>query len=244
MKIFPVLFSFSLLFAGINENQILDPSFNFIFDSTNIIIGEDSVGSFTGVIYNNSSDIIIINVVRRINDLPDGWTSSICIGSVCYNETVDSVANELLGGDSTVCGVLVWSNGVGSGEVQIDLFDLYYPNENIVVDLYFSTETTVIVDDNNLISADIRIISNYPNPFNPVTRLNYKLIKNNFVNLTIYDVKGYHVKTLINKKQPAGVYSIIWDGTNNIGQEVVGGVYFFCIQSDQYIHSGKMLFIK
>ena len=101
-----------------------DLSFEFNYLSLVVDIGPDSVGSFNGIIKNTTSDTISIAVVRRVNALPEGWTSSICLNGLCYNELLDSVATELNAGDSTICGLLIWTNGVGVGMIQLDLFDL------------------------------------------------------------------------------------------------------------------------
>ena len=85
---------------------------------------------------------------------------------------------------------------------------------------------------------------NYPNPFNPVTTLRYDLPENNLVNITIYDMMGRKVKTLINKTQNAGYRSIIWDATNDYGKPVSAGIYLYQIQAGEYISTKKMVLLK
>ena len=102
-----------------------DPSFEFNFTSSEIHVGTDSVGTFNGTIHNMSSGIISIAVVRRVNELPNNWTSSVCLDMICYNEAIDSVSTQIGQGDSTACGVLAWISGPGAGTVQLDIYDLY-----------------------------------------------------------------------------------------------------------------------
>ncbi|MBT4371034.1 MAG: hypothetical protein HOD18_10820, partial [Candidatus Marinimicrobia bacterium] len=64
-----------------------DLTFEFNYTSSEIQVGADSVGAFNGTIYNISSDTVTIAVVRRINSLPNNWTSSICLGAICYYVT-------------------------------------------------------------------------------------------------------------------------------------------------------------
>ena len=88
------------------------------------------------------------------------------------------------------------------------------------------------------------LLQNYPNPFNPVTKLRYDLPENSHVNITIYDMLGRAVKTMVNQHQNAGHRSIIWDGTNDYGNPVSTGVYLYQIQSGAYIQTKKMVFLK
>jgi len=85
---------------------------------------------------------------------------------------------------------------------------------------------------------------NYPNPFNPVTTLRYDLPENSLVNVTIYDMLGRQVKTLINQTQDAGYRSVIWDATNNFGKPVSAGIYLYQIQAGEYISTKKMVLLK
>jgi hypothetical protein len=88
------------------------------------------------------------------------------------------------------------------------------------------------------------LLQNYPNPFNPVTKLRYDLPENSHVNITIYDMLGRAVKTMVNQHQNAGHRSIIWDGTNDYGNTVSTGIYLYQIQSGAYTRTKKMVFLK
>ena len=85
---------------------------------------------------------------------------------------------------------------------------------------------------------------NYPNPFNPITTLRYDLPENSRVNITIYDMLGTEVKTLINQTQDAGYRSVIWDATNDYGKLVSAGIYLYHIQAGEYISTKKMVLLK
>ena len=95
-----------------------------------------------------------------------------------------------------------------------------------------------------LIPDEFALHQNYPNPFNPVTTLRYDLPENDFVNITIYDMLGKEVKTLINQTQDAGYRSVIWDATNEYGKPVSAGVYLYQIQAGKYISTKKMVLLK
>jgi hypothetical protein len=80
---------------------------------------------------------------------------------------------------------------------------------------------------------------NYPNPFNPVTTINYELPASGFVKLVIYDILGREIKVLINEKQSIGKYKVEFDGTN-----FPSGVYFYRLESGDFVSTKKMVLIK
>ena len=86
--------------------------------------------------------------------------------------------------------------------------------------------------------------NDYPNPFNPITTLRYDLPENGHVNITIYDMLGRQVKTLVNQRQDAGYRSIIWNDTNDYGKPVSAGIYLYQIQAGEYMQTKKMVLLK
>ena len=87
-------------------------------------------------------------------------------------------------------------------------------------------------------------LSNYPNPFNPSTNISYSISSGNYVSINIFDVNGGKVIELFNDYKSAGTYSIDWNGTNEKGIEVSGGVYFYSIQSGDFRQTKKMVLLK
>ena len=87
-------------------------------------------------------------------------------------------------------------------------------------------------------------IHNYPNPFNPVTTLQYDLPKDGFINITIYDMMGKVVKNLVRSHQRAGYKSVQWNATNNEGQSVSAGLYLYKIQAGDFVDTKKMILLK
>ena len=88
------------------------------------------------------------------------------------------------------------------------------------------------------------LYQNYPNPFNPTTILRYDLPKDALVNITIYDMMGRHVKTLMNDQQTAGYRSLQWNATNNAGLPVSAGIYLYIIQAGEFRQVKKMVLLK
>ena len=107
-----------------------------------------------------------------------------------------------------------------------------------------SFEVVLSVNEENMIPDVFALHQNYPNPFNPVTTLRYDLPENGLVNITIYDMLGRQVKTLINQTQDAGYRSIIWDATNDYGKPVSAGIYLYQIQAGEYMQTKKMVLLK
>ena len=91
-------------------------------------------------------------------------------------------------------------------------------------DIYWSGGGEVLkISNSNNIPDRFLLNDNYPNPFNPSTNINYNIPEHNFVNITIYDMMGRVVKTLVNGSQTAGFKSIQWNATNSINEPVSAG---------------------
>ena len=85
---------------------------------------------------------------------------------------------------------------------------------------------------------------NHPNPFNPSTTIEYALGGQALVELSIYDILGRKVRTLIDENKPAGDYSIVWDGRDDSGEPAATGIYFYRIKTDDFTATKKMLLLK
>ena len=86
--------------------------------------------------------------------------------------------------------------------------------------------------------------NNYPNPFNPSTTIKYQLPDAGDVRLEIFNVVGQSVRTLVDQQEGAGRYEMQWDATNNNGQSLSSGVYFYRLQAGEFQEVKKMLLMK
>lgn len=84
----------------------------------------------------------------------------------------------------------------------------------------------------------------YPNPFNPETTISFNIPKPGKVNLSIYNIKGQLVKTLLDEETSAGTHSLVWNGKDERGKSVATGIYFSKIKTDTDIQTKKMLLMK
>ena len=88
------------------------------------------------------------------------------------------------------------------------------------------------------------VYQNYPNPFNPITTIRYDLPEDSEIRISIYDIKGRKIRTLVRANQSSGFKSIIWNGTNNNGEMLPGGIYYYLIEANTYSKIKKMIFLK
>ena len=88
------------------------------------------------------------------------------------------------------------------------------------------------------------LAQNYPNPFNPATSISFSLPRESHVTLTVYNLLGREVVTLVDGDRAAGIYTVKWDGTDARGASCASGVYFYKLTSSDYVNTKKMLFLK
>jgi hypothetical protein len=103
------------------------------------------------------------------------------------------------------------------------------------------TFNTSILDDvkKKKIIHEYSLSQNYPNPFNPTTTINFSIPKSGLVRIKIYDVLGREIRTLVNGEKPAGNYSVQFTGSN-----LSSGVYFYRMQSGNYVQTKKLVLLK
>lgn len=92
---------------------------------------------------------------------------------------------------------------------------------------------------NNLIPDKFCLFQNYPNPFNPLTRIDFDIPKKGFVTLKVFDILGREVQTLINEEKIAGSYSIDFNAS-----DLTSGLYFYKLETSEFMDVKRMLFIK
>lgn len=92
--------------------------------------------------------------------------------------------------------------------------------------------------------SQIRLSHNYPNPFNPETAIRFKISEPTHVTLTIYDLLGREVRTLVNERRSTGHYSVAWNGRDNAGRTLASGVYMYKLDAGNSTVIKKMVFVK
>ena len=99
-------------------------------------------------------------------------------------------------------------------------------------------------DENEHLPSSFSLYQNFPNPFNPITRIMYDIPELSEVRIVVHDLMGRQVATLLNTVKNAGYYEITWDGSNQFGDKVSSGMYIYSIHAGEYNFSKKMIFIK
>ncbi len=102
------------------------------------------------------------------------------------------------------------------------------------------SDVTAVLD----IPRVVTLLDNYPNPFNPQTMISFTLPTAQDVSLKVYSTRGRLVRTLVVGQQPAGLHHSVWDGTNERGQGVASGVYYYRLSAEGEQLTGKMVLTK
>jgi hypothetical protein len=90
-----------------------------------------------------------------------------------------------------------------------------------------------------------RLLRNYPNPFNPTTSIQFIVNESiDHVYIDIYNIRGQLIRSLIDAEYPFGDHTIVWNGTDNNGQSVGSGIYFYQMKTKKYTDTRKMILMK
>lgn len=114
------------------------------------------------------------------------------------------------------------------------------PSDSVMTSVRGFAEQKIISNSSiENLPSEYSLSTNYPNPFNPVTTIKYDIIGMQDVKVTIYDILGREVKTLVNEQQQPGSYTIKWDASN-----VSSGVYFYQLKTKDYTNTKKMILLR
>jgi len=192
---------------------------------------------YTGVAVDRWSNIYVGGRSQGLGDDYDYATVSYDSGGIeLWVMRYDGPANDQDYGDG---GVVVDSNlnvyvtgnskGIGTGA---DYTTIKYSNP--------------VEIDNGVsgVSTDFALGQNYPNPFNPETVIHYHLAATSAVNLTIYNMLGQKVCTLVNMQQSVGSYSVQWNGRNDADIQVSSGIYLYRLKAGNPSSSSGQVFVE
>ena len=137
--------------------------------------------------------------------------------------------------------------------VEKGITDIYVDEENNKIrgiithfsDIALAQKTDVpTIAEKDDLPGGFSLSANYPNPFNPRTTISYSLPEASHVKITIYNLIGQHVKSLVNELKPVGTYYIVWDGTDASGISVTSGLYFYRIEAGNFNQTKKLMMMK
>ncbi|MBT4482457.1 MAG: T9SS type A sorting domain-containing protein, partial [Candidatus Latescibacteria bacterium] len=136
---------------------------------------------------------------------------------------------------------------IGSGHFSVGMSSVDMRSfRNIMVPLNGENRTISgkIGTLQDIVPLTFDLSQNFPNPFNMSTTINYILVKEGEVNISIYTSQGQRIKTLFNNTQSAGQHSIIWNGTDDENREVTSGVYIVGLRQGRLLDNKKMLLLR
>lgn len=156
----------------------------------------------------------------------------------------------------------IWVNFVpqvtlASGKVTITCKSLSYPDS--FISLRFRVVPSVLVPEQEEISnlSGFILAQNYPNPFNPSTTISFQIKSKGqgtsanlpktvpiLTSLTIYNILGQKVKTLVDEDKLAGEYSVVWNGKDEYGEDVSSGIYFYRLKVKGFTETKRMLLLR
>ena len=123
--------------------------------------------------------------------------------------------------------------------ITISLEKLRLNEEPVIENIYVVLTKTLAIDNYMGIPTEFALSQNYPNPFNPVTTIQYQLPKSTKVNISIYNIMGQLVETLVDEYKEAGYYSVFWNAS-----QVSSGMYFYKIVSGDFSDVKKCVILK
>ncbi|MBE0539290.1 MAG: T9SS type A sorting domain-containing protein [Ignavibacterium sp.] len=240
-KVFSVIVFLIFAFTGTFKAQDIEVIVHRTYiDST---LGSEMIFDFE--VINISQFQQTVFEVRTINDLPTGWQSSLCFGINCFSPLLDSIAtlppnaDPLEPGDTLITSLHVTGlQNDGTANVQIQVGTFLNPANRTELN-FTATTVPTSVDNENTVVDNYYLQQNYPNPFNPSTKINYGLRKSGNVEITVYNVLGNKVATLVNGYKSAGNHSIDFNAAN-----IASGIYFYKIITSDFVQTKKMILEK
>lgn len=184
-------------------------------------------------------------MVRTENNLPASWQSSLCF-EYCFPGSVDSVATNsdfgstpLAPNETREVAIHVFPlDNLGTGYVQMQAATFRNPNNRITVDFTAIVNPTSVEDENTVVN-NYYLAQNYPNPFNPSTRINFGLKNPGNVEISVYNILGNKVATLVNGYKSAGRHTVVFNASS-----LSSGTYFYKLVTNEFSLTKKMLMLK
>jgi hypothetical protein len=118
------------------------------------------------------------------------------------------------------------------------------PGYPIIRTTGYTNSTAVEEEETGITPKDFALYQSYPNPFNNQTIIKYDLVKPCQVTLTIYNILGQKVRTLVDEPKMAGDYEVVWDGKDEKGKDLASGIYFYQLKAGDVTQTKRMALLK
>jgi hypothetical protein len=164
---------------------------------------------------------------------PDGTTPALTTSALPFGATFN-----------TGSGSFSWT----PADSQVNIYEVVFrasDGPNIDTEkVTFSVALDVMDIPVSQLPNEFSLGQNYPNPFNPSTTIEFSLPRAAWVNLSIYNVLGQQVRTVVDEYLGAGLKAVVWDGRNENGRQAASGVYFYKMSAGGYSDSKKLIMLK
>jgi len=181
------------------------------------------------------------------DDLPIQWTHSGAIGDEVMIELYKNGQFNFLITDNTENdGEYIWPIPIEQDTSSAYRIKVTALSDDTILD-WSNNPFSILKDtgvENNPIPRTNQLYGNYPNPFNPETTVRYQIAQSTNVQVTIYNILGEKVKTLINAVQNEGQHEIQWKGRNDQGQGVASGVFIVELKAGEFTQRQKVMLIR
>jgi len=154
---------------------------------------------------------------------------------------VDPISGSLEAGEMEELTLTFDTNGIEAGQYESTIIIENGVGGQTEVPVMLTVNATGVNDNLPTITE---LSGNYPNPFNPVTNIQFSLKAESKVSLMIYNVRGQKVKTLVNDNIEAGYHTVVWNGRDDNGKNVSSGIYFSKFDSNENNNSSRYTSIK
>jgi hypothetical protein len=210
----------NMCYAVIEQNTICNNTVDF---GNGGGIYSNNASIVNTILWNNYPDEIYGQITITYSDVQGGWTG---IGNIDANPLFADPAN----GDFH----LTWENFPVPDDTKSPCIDAGDPAsppdpDNTIADMgaFYFDQTITSVEPLIVAKANHKLFQNYPNPFSSETTISFYIQKTGNVNIVIFNNSGKEIRTLVNENQPAGKYSVVWNGTDESGESVCSGIYLY-----------------
>ncbi len=198
---------------GFFNYLLFNPMINVTPDEINVTLDPEELTYEDLIVSNPGSDVLFFEI--EVNYLSgDSWI----LLDTTYMYSLEA-------GESNNISVPISSTGLTNTTVIAELIFENNAGPDVIVPV------TMIVNDSLSVAleiiSEITQISNYPNPFNPSTTIEFSIHNDSNIDLSIFNIKGQKIKTLANNDFTKGNHSIVWNGDNDSGNSVSSGIYFY-----------------
>ena len=198
----------------------------------------------------------IFNVGILYDDCGGNWSSGIGVDNIWVTQgdednwlSWERLSFMVVPGDTMSMSLTMMPQADLDYEIEGEIIisddpSFYYNQTSMTVDI-----SMIMGDESSIIDVaglpdKFALHQNFPNPFNPTTTLRYDLPEQANVNITIYDLLGRQVASIINQEQKAGFQSVIWNATNDLGNPVSAGIYLCEIKAGKFVQTKKLVLLK